>query len=323
MVSIESTSAGREGYFYEFTMEAQRAKEERRVLSMLDFQIHFFPWYRDPSYSLDGDIVITKEMSDYFSLLESKHQIKLTEGQKKWYVKKAKLNRDKMFAEYPSTLEEAFSVSVEGAYYQKDMNRVYLENRIGFVPHTKGVDVHTFWDLGWNDFNVILFVQFVGNKINFVDMYYNHHESLSHYLDVLKQKREEYGFRYGKHFLPHDVEVTNIATGSSRRQTLQDLGLNNIFVGTKTDILFGIDKVRSMFNRFFFDEQKCQKLHECLFNYRKDFDAKMGVWKDSPRHDENSHFADAVRLMACEWKDFYAIDFDVEVNKEDMYQSFF
>ena len=301
MVSIESTAAGREGYFYDFCMDADRKRQEKVNLTELDFKLFFFPWHIEPQYKLEGDVIINEEMQKYFETLETKHGVPLTKEQKNWYVKKLQLNGEKMRAEYPSTLEEAFSVSVEGAYYAKDMNKVYRENRITVLPHDPMLGVETWWDLGINDFNVILLVQTKGPQIRFINMYWNSGEGLKHYYDWLMDQKEKYHYRYDRHVLPHDVEVRELNTGISRKQTLIQMGMRNIVVCPKAHPQDGIDKVRLLFSRFWFDEEKCTRLHESLFNYRKEFDEKIGAFKDKPRHDENSHFADAVRTGSQKW----------------------
>jgi len=157
--------------------------------------------------------------------------------------------------------------------------------------------------LGMNDFTVILLTQTVGGQIRFINMYWNHGQPLSHYYDWLKGEKEKFGYRYARHHLPHDIEVKELSSGVSRKQTLWQLGMRNIVVGTKVGIQDGIDRVRTLFPKFLFDEEKCQKLHESLFNYRREFDDKLGTFKDKPRHDDNSHFADPVRLLGELWRD--------------------
>lgn len=325
MVSIESTAEGREGYFYEFAMKAEQMRKEGKELTPLDFKIFFFPWWIDDKYTLEGNFVISSEDMGYFDLLEKKHRIKLTDGQKRWWVKKKQLNRDKMFAEFPSTLDEAFSVSTEGAYYTREMNKVFLDNRITNVPYREEYQVDTWWDLGMNDYNVILFVQTVGSTINIIDCYYNHGYKLAHYIDVLRDRASQNGYRYRRHILPHDVEVRDLSSGKTRKQTLYELGLYNIMVAPKLPIQDGIERVRGLFSRFYFDEKKTKKLYESLSNYRKEWDAKLGVFKNNPRHDENSHLADAVRTGCSVWSDEpeFSSDYEEEMYNKTTEQSFF
>lgn len=319
MVSIESTAAGHEGYFYDFCMAAERARKEGRELTELDFKIFFFPWWIDERYSLDSvQFIIPKEMQAYFDLLKDKYGIVLTDGQKRWYTKKKELNRDKMFAEYPSTLEEAFMANQEGSYYGADMNRVYLTKRITTLPIDPKFPVDTYWDIGMSDDTVILFVQTIGPVIRFVDFYRNRGEGLKHYVDLLKSK----GYRYGKHVFPHDIEVRDMSTGISRKIALFELGLSNVWVAPKAGIQDGIEKVRQLFVRFYFDEEKCSDVYGALTNYRKDWDAKNGVFKDQPKHDANSHVADAVRVLGLTWTEELLTDPDLPVT-EAREQSFF
>lgn len=307
IVSIESTAEGQEGYFYEFCMDAERARKEGRELTPLDFKIFFFPWYIDPKYHLDGVVNVPSDLEEYFKTLDVKYGIKLTQGQKNWYIKKKAKMRDKMFSQFPSTLDEAFRKNVEGSYYQHQMNQVYKENRIVPLVHDPNYEVETWWDLGMNDFTVILLTQTVGQHIRFIDMYWNHGQPLSHYVNWLKERKDEMGYRYSTHNVPHDIEVKELNTGVSRKQTLYQLGLRNIRVGTKVAINDGIEKVRQLFPRFWFDETACERLHTALFNYKRDFDAKIGTFKDKPKHDENSHFADPVRLMGELWREYVPV----------------
>lgn len=303
VVSIESTAAGKEGYFYEFCMDAERLRKEGRALTPMDFKIFFFPWFIDPKYRLNGNVIISKEMQDYFHTLKTKHNITLDVEQKNWYVKKREKMKDKMFQEFPSTLEECFQSSVQGAYFAREMQQVYKENRIKPLVYDQRYGVETWWDLGMHDLTVVLLTQTIGGKIRFIDMFWDRHQGLPHYYNWLKDRKEEAGYRYDAHYLPHDAAVTELNQGISRKQTLWDLGMRNIRVGEKLPIQDGIERVRNLFNRFEFDEEKCQKLHEALFNYRRDYDDKLGAFKDKPRHDDNSHFADAVRLLGQLWRD--------------------
>ena len=205
MISIESTAEGREGYFYQFCQEAEQLRKSGKKLTPLDFKIFFFPWWIDSRYVLDGEVTVTEDDQKYFSMLKQKYNIELNEKQKSWYIKKKALNKAKMFQEYPSTLEEAFQKDMEGAYYSAEMSKVYLNNRIGTVPHDPRYAVQTYWDLSMNDFNIILFVQQVGPQIRFIDLYYNSGEGLAHYKNEMDKRREDIGYRYGTHYFPHDV----------------------------------------------------------------------------------------------------------------------
>lgn len=317
-VSIESTSAGREGYFFDFCMAAERNHKEGRELTELDWKLFFFPWHIDPTYSLDNaTFIINSDHEIYFKLLKEKHGVALTDGQKRWWIKKFEINGEKMYSEYPSTLDEAFNVTTEGAYYASQMNRVYLTRRIRQQPYDPLYLVDVYWDLGTNDSMILLFVQTKGPAINFIDCYEGSGEGLQHYIDVIRDR----GYRIGTMYFPWDVEVQELGTGKTRKESLYAMGVTNISVAPKLPREDGIESTRRLFPRFYFDEQKCQKLYDGLANYRKDFDTKLGVWKSTPRHDANSHWADAVRVLGVTWRE--PVETTEGQNEDSTDQSFF
>jgi len=310
MISIESTAEGREGHFFDYCMTAEKNKKEGKELSMLQFKIFFFPWYEHPTYILNSSTKVNKEFEIYFNDLERKLGIKITEEQRKWYIDKKQLMKDKMYKEYPSTLDEAFQASTEGSYYASEMDKVYMEKRIRNVPYDPSLDVETWWDLGMNDHNVIIFTQTNGAEIRFIDCYVNRGEGLAHYVKFLKEKN----YRYGNHCFPWDLDIRELGTGISRKDTMYNLGLTNIITVPKSGILDGIERVRYLFSRFYFDETKTEPIYSALANYRKDYDTKLGTYKNSPRHDSNSHIADAVRTLG---NGFINTHFDMKTNQEN------
>ena len=84
----------------------------------------------------------------------------------------------------------------------------------------------------------------------------------------------------------------------------------------------GIEKVRSLFKRFRFNEGTTTLLVNGLHNYRRAFNKKLGVEMDQPLHDDNSHRADTVRMVAL---DYTERSFNIygEENTDINTQSFF
>ena len=75
-VCIESTARGREGHFYNICREAQSLQDSKADLGKLDWKLWFFPWWRHPDYVINSkNVLITKDMQEYFSNLESKEII--------------------------------------------------------------------------------------------------------------------------------------------------------------------------------------------------------------------------------------------------------
>jgi hypothetical protein len=300
LVTIESTAEGRSGYFFDFCDRAMKQALAGIKLSPLDFKFFFFSWWENPGYRLDvGRKVFDERHKEYFKQLKEKHEIDLDVGQKMWYVQKHAINGDNMLAEYPSLPEEAFHSSIKGAYYASEMVRVYEDNRIMNIAVDPTIPVDTWWDLGMNDKNTIVFTQRYGNEIRVVDYYENSGEGLGHYVNKLKDKK----YHYGVHTFPHDVKVRELSTGISRQQTLMDLRLFPIRIIERTkNVVDDIEGVRRLFPRFYFDESRTGKLIEGLENYRREWNDKTGEFNNTPRHDKHSHPADAMRTLAKGWQ---------------------
>jgi hypothetical protein len=300
MISIESTAEGRSGYFYDFVQMAENKRKLGKKLTPLDFKSFFFPWYLDPEYTIEGQehYYLDQEDVEYFNKLEELTNVKLTHGQKVWYVKKkevlARQDITKLYTQFPSTIDEAFMASLEDAYYARLVGRVYLEKRFGFFPIDPRAEVNVAWDLGMNDKTVMIFFQELGEEIRIIDHYANNNEGLEHYSRVLADK----GYKYGRHYLPHDAAVRDLSTGISREQFMWDLGIRNTMVAPKASIQDGIEKVRQIFHRCRFNESKTQALLDSLQNYKKDKSKVTGEAMNSPRHDQYSHDADAFRVLA-------------------------
>lgn len=51
-VFIESTAEGSQGYFYDLCKKAFAQEKSDEPFGLLDFKPHFFPWFREVTYSL-------------------------------------------------------------------------------------------------------------------------------------------------------------------------------------------------------------------------------------------------------------------------------
>lgn len=302
-VTIESTAEGSHGHFFDICDEARNNAQLGIPLTTLDWRFHFFPWWKEPQYALPEEladrVVMTRDDDEYFAKLEEEIGHKLTLGQKLWYVKKAREQGDFMLREFPSTPDEAFRASIEGAYYKQQMNWLRQQKQICRVPYEPRLPVNTFWDLGMSDDTHIVFHQKYGMENRFIDEYHAQGESLSHYVKILQNKP----YNYGAHFLPHDVEVREMSSGESRRQSLLRLGLRPMRVVPRIeDEMDGIEAVRSVLPTCWFDQRNCAQTIKCLDHYRKEWDEKLGTYKSRPLHDWSSHGAKAFEQFAVGYK---------------------
>jgi hypothetical protein len=309
-LTLESTAEGREGYFYDYCQVAQRLLASGKFPTLMDWQFHFFPWWQAPEYELDPtDIAVPQWLRVYFTELETKHGIRTSPAQQAWYAKKAETLHDDMKREYPSTPAEAFAQSVEGAYYMQQMIWLRKNGRITTkCKHTPALPVHTAWDLGMNDAMSIVFFQVIGREVHVIDYLEDSGEGIEYYAGELKKK----GYSYGKHFGPHDLAVREIGTGKSRYEVAAQHGIRfEDPIPRISSHAEGIQAVRSFLPFCWFAETTLNdgapddaastgvdRLIDCLDNYRKEWDAKLGCHKDYPRHDWASHGAKAFETMA-------------------------
>lgn len=286
-IRIESTAEGQSGHFYDLCKKAQDRAVSGETLTPLDFKFHFFGWHLDDKYQLADGVCETREQQEYFEKLAAEHEISLTLQQRAWYVKKAEQQDDDMKREFPTTPQEAFEASVEGAYFAKQMVRARIEKRLCRLP-ILDAPVYTTWDLGLNDSTAICFWQDVGHERRCIDYYENNGESWGHYAGVLLAK----GYSYSRHYMPHDAghRIQSVETTPTREELANTAGIKPSEVlariSTEKD---GIDKSRDFFPNVYIDTERCSRLIECLDNYRKEWDDHRGVWKDRARHDEFSH----------------------------------
>lgn len=289
-IFVESTAEGNSGDFHDMCTKAQNDAKEGRKLTKLDFKFHFFAWWQDPSYKLDDDdtaaTIITDADHKYFDGIEAEMDIALSDNQRAWYVKKRQTQNTGMKREYPSTPNEAFEASVEGAYFVTEMTKVREQGRICRIPIlNKPVD--TSWDLGVGDAMAITFWQNVGAERRAIDYYENSGEGFEHYARVLHDK----GYIYGRHRFPHDGDTRSLgAVAKTKREWAEEAGIRPVDIVPRIATeSAGIEATRALLPQVWFDEERCQRLIQCLDSYRKDWNDKLGVWKDTARHDEFSH----------------------------------
>ena len=301
VITIESTAEGASGYFYKYSTEAEQSNYYRKRLLILDWEFFFFPWYDDPEYRLESSEPIPQRLVEYFYELELELGIELDNEQKQWYVAKEKTLGADMKREYPSTPKEAFEQIIEGAYYFKQIKDIYLERRICSVPAEAGNAVHTIWDLGYNDTNAIWFVQRVGREWRIVNYYENNGESLVFYINKIKEIALENNYTMGLNIGPHDLNVHEYSTGVRRIDTAAKLGF--VFKeAPKLPVVDGIEAVRNILPTCYFDQVKTEVGFQHLSNYRKQWNDKLGLWRDKPLHDDASNGADSFRYLAVSIK---------------------
>lgn len=204
-------------------------------------------------------------------------------------------------AKYDQEYMCSFDAPVVGSYFGEAMKAAEADNRVTSVPYDANVPVNTAWDLGVGDSNVLWFYQIVGKEVHIIDMYVSSGVGIEHYANVMRGTVPGYErmakYSYNVHIAPHDIEVTELGTGKSRRETALQYGINFI-VAPKFGLDDGIEATRRFISRCWFDKEKCENGISALKNYHKEWDEKNKVYQPRPKHDWSSHYADAFRYLA-------------------------
>lgn len=190
-----------------------------------------------------------------------------------------------------------------GSFYGDQLIAAQKEGRIGRVSHDDALTVDTWADLGHSDATAIWFTQQTGTELRFIDYWEKNGALLSDIATMLDDKKRERGMIYGRHIWPHDGGHKTQASGGRPLYALfGDLGYE-VEVQRRTDIMVGIQRVRQILPRCWFDEQRCEDGLIALRSYRKVQDHTKSTedrpyYKPEPYHDWSSHGADALRTGA-------------------------
>lgn len=227
-----------------------------------------------------------------------------------WYVQKMGsdetqhisdevLLREKESMSHQIFLQEyysSFDCGIDGQIYGRELDKMKLENRIGFFEHQPQLQTHLAIDIGIRDATTILWFQVPqveGGPIFIIDSYSNTGLGLDHYAKIILDKP----YIYGKMFAPHDISVRAWSDSAiTRYERAQQMGLP-FEVLPQTDIQDGIDNVRMCFPRMHINESKCVTFLKALEGYRRTYDDEKQVYSAKPLHSWESNFADTLRYL--------------------------
>jgi hypothetical protein len=194
---------------------------------------------------------------------------------------------------YRQEFECSFDAAVEGSYFGQILNELEEKKHMQEIPREELSRTFTAWDLGMGDSTSIWVAQLVGTEVRLIDYYENHGVGLDHYVKWIKDN----DYLKAEHILPHDVRVRELGTGKSRMEMLEDSGLE-VKIAPRMGLDDGIQAVRRLLPRCWFNVPKVQIGLNCLRNYRRDYDEKRKIFFERPLHDWSSHGSDSFRYLA-------------------------
>lgn len=241
------------------------------------------------------------------------HGFKLYEMAKenpKWWV--SKLTVDDTHVLSPEDIEEerragmtedliqqefycSFTSAIQGSYYWEQVDAAERAGQYRDVPYDSKMLVHTVWDLGKNDYNCIGFYQSDGVSVRMIDYLAGSRLSLGEWIKKVKEKP----YIFGKHFAPHDIEVSDYtqAGDQTRREFARSLGFEFELV-PNIPINDGIDIARRFFPKLYVDRTKCAEWLDAIPQYTKVYDEENKTFRNKPLHDWTSNYADEHRYAA-------------------------
>lgn len=217
-----------------------------------------------------------------------------------------------------------YEVITEGAYYAKLIVDAEREGRCGVFPYRQELLVRTGWDIGVDDYSALWFVQDDGLEATVVDYFEANglgapqiiQEALPEYLPEPSERALQLlaigrprPYRYGTHFLPHDVGVREWGGGAKTRvQTLNELGIpmHHIHRGVQQGPAERINAVREVLPIMRFNtgvlgqpattaaQKRVRAGLNRLRRYSRRFNEAMNTYTTVAAHDVNSHGSDAL-----------------------------
>jgi hypothetical protein len=201
--------------------------------------------------------------------------------------------------QYLQEMETSFEASILGSFFGTELREAEEQGRFTNIAVDPVVPVHTAWDLGYRDDTAIWWYQVLRGEIHVIDFYSVSGANIEELAQVIADR----GYKYGKHYLPHDAKAKTLASGGKSiiEQLAQHLGLGTLAIVPDLSVQDGIQAVRKMLPTTWFDN-KCYEGIEALKQYQREYDEDKKAYRQTPRHDWTSHPADAFRMMAISWK---------------------
>lgn len=219
-----------------------------------------------------------------------------------WFPETLKAEKDHLKGTDPDAYLNVYEghckVVLDGAILAKEIRAATEEGRITRVPYDRSKPVSTAWDLGRRDLTSIWFWQTVGYEHRFIDFYQDRGNHFSHFLKVMQDKANQRGYVYDRMYLPHDADSETLSAEKTIKRQAVDAGHKAIVMPRVKEKAQGVNVIRDVFSRCYFDEINTADGLNALRRWRFDVDERTGQWSKDPYHDDNSHAADAFQTFA-------------------------
>lgn len=192
-------------------------------------------------------------------------------------------------------------INQETKYFAHEIKHIFENNKIIPQLFLPNAPVYTAWDLGINDACAISIFQLkrVDGYLKPVIIGYieGNNRNLAHYIGEIRRFVVKYNLVLKEHYIPHDGQKRDFNTGKNTIDFLMEMGERGLIVPRPTDKKNAIESMRRKLYTTEFNKENTQRLIDCLSNYSKEFDDKMGTYKSKPIHDWSSHGVESYQTM--------------------------
>jgi hypothetical protein len=209
-------------------------------------------------------------------------------------------------------------INEETKYFAIAINAIHESDRIIKNYYLPNKAVYAFYDIGVSDYTAITLAQFESRAgklwptvIGYIE---NNNRALSFYVGEINSFCNSRNLILKMQVLPHDGANRNFGDGLKTTQDyLCEMGYNAIIVKRPSKHKVAIEAIRQKLYMTTFNEENTQRLIDCLSNYEKEFDDKMGKFKDNPVHDWSSHGVKSYQtlVLALESEMITEVSYDV------------
>ena len=203
----------------------------------------------------------------------------------------------------------SWDAAIKGSFYSNELKYLEDNNHICNSVYNPDLLVYTAWDIGFSDDTAIVFYQILGKEVRIIDYHEDNGKSMSEYASVIKSKP----YRYATHYFPWDAKIKAMSSGKSTIEVAHVNGLDKIEITPQLTVQEGIQQVRAILPRCYFDKEKTFKLINSLKNYHRKYDEQRKAYTSNPFHDWASHGADSFRYASISINDI-AVDTTQEYN---------
>lgn len=208
--------------------------------------------------------------------------------------------------DYDHVWEGGYVTVASGAYYAKQLNLARAENRITRVVPDPLMTIRLICDIGGtgkkSDAFSIWAVQFIDREIRWLNYYEAVGQPIGSHLHWMRENKYTPG--NSRIVLPHDGDNNDRVYDVSYRSAFEAAGYDvDVIPNQGTGAAkIRIESARRLFNRMWFDKEKCAGGLEAIGWYHEKIDEARGIGL-GPEHDWSSHGADAFGLGAVAYEE--------------------